>query len=105
MFPLIEQELLTKQYKIESSALTGLKEIFTNISLNSQLGSSVSTAYSVVSIVRIGFDPQQRQRIFPLTPMSRQALGPTQPPIQQELGALSLGVKRNQGVMLTIHHF
>jgi hypothetical protein len=31
---------------------------------------------------RPGFDPRQRQRIFPLTSASRQALGPTQPPVQ-----------------------
>jgi hypothetical protein len=30
-------------------------------------------------------------------------MGPTQPPIQWVLGALSLGVKRSQGTMLTTH--
>jgi hypothetical protein len=30
----------------------------------------------------IGFDPRQRQQIFPLTFASRQALGPTQPHVQ-----------------------
>jgi hypothetical protein len=51
---------------------------------------------SSVSIVsgRPGFDPQQRQRLFPLTSASRPALGPTQPPIQWVEGALSPGVKR-----------
>jgi hypothetical protein len=50
-----------------------------------------------------GFDPRQGQRIFPLTSASRPALGPTQPPIQWLPGALSPGVKRGRGVMLTTH--
>jgi hypothetical protein len=29
----------------------------------------------------MGFNPRQRQRMFPLTSVSRPALGPTQPPI------------------------
>jgi hypothetical protein len=33
---------------------------------------------------------------------SRPALGPTQPPVQWVPGALSLGVKRGRGVMLTL---
>jgi hypothetical protein len=41
----------------------------------------------------LGFDPQQRQRIFPLASMSRQALRPLQPPIQLVLGILSWGAK------------
>jgi hypothetical protein len=52
---------------------------------------------------RPGFDPRQRQRIFPLTSASRPAVGPTQPPVQRVLGALSSGVKRCRGVMLTTH--
>jgi hypothetical protein len=47
------------------------------------------------------FDP--RHRIFPLTSASRPALGPTQPPVQWVPGALSPGVKRDRGVMLTTH--
>jgi hypothetical protein len=43
------------------------------------------------------------QRIFPLTSESRPALGPTQPPVQWVTGALSPGVKRGRGVMLTTH--
>jgi hypothetical protein len=49
------------------------------------------------------FDPRQRQRIFPLTSASRPAQGPTQPPVQWVPGALSPGVKRGRGVMLTTH--
>jgi hypothetical protein len=49
------------------------------------------------------FDPRQRQRTFPLTSASRPALGPTQPPILWVPGALSPGVKRGRGVMLTTH--
>jgi hypothetical protein len=52
---------------------------------------------------RPGFDPRQRQRIFPLTYASRPALGPTHPPIQWVPGALSPGVKRGRDVKLTIH--
>jgi hypothetical protein len=40
---------------------------------------------------------------FPLTSTCRPALGPTQPPVQWVPGALSLGVKRGRGVMLTSH--
>jgi hypothetical protein len=48
-----------------------------------------------------GFDPRQRQRIFPLASASRPALGPIQPPVQWVPGVLSPGVKRGRGVMLT----
>jgi hypothetical protein len=54
-------------------------------------------------MTRPGFDPPQRQRIFPPTSASRPALGPTQPPLQWVPGALSPGVKRGRGVMLTSH--
>jgi hypothetical protein len=43
------------------------------------------------------------QRTFPLPSAPRPALGPTQPPIQWVPGALSPGVKRGRGVMLTTH--
>jgi hypothetical protein len=49
----------------------------------------------------MGFDPRQRQRIFPLPTASRPALGPTQPPIQCVLGAPFPGVNSGRGVMLT----
>jgi hypothetical protein len=49
-----------------------------------------------------GFDPRQRQRIFPLTSMSRPALGPTQPPGQWVPVVLAEG-KARRGVTLTTH--
>jgi hypothetical protein len=51
----------------------------------------------------LGFNPQQRQMIFPLASVSRPALRPTQPRIQWVLVVLSLGVKCDQGVMVTTH--
>jgi hypothetical protein len=46
----------------------------------------------------------ERQRILPPTSAPRPALGPTQPPVQWVRGgALSPGVKRGRGVMLTTH--
>jgi hypothetical protein len=47
--------------------------------------------------------PGRGKRIFPLASVSRPALGSTQPPVQWVPGALSLGLKRGQGVMLTTH--
>jgi hypothetical protein len=56
---------------------------------------------SSVSIVSdYGLDDK---RIFPLTFVSRPALRPTQSPVQWVPGALSLWVKRSQGVMLTTY--
>jgi hypothetical protein len=46
---------------------------------------------------RSGFDPRQRQRIFPLSSVSRPALRPTQPPVQWVPGVLSPGVKARPG--------
>jgi hypothetical protein len=64
----------------------------------------VLTHYSVwLRTGRPGFNPQQVQRIFPLVSASRPALGPTQPPVQWVPGALSPGVKRGRGLMLTTH--
>jgi hypothetical protein len=62
-------------------------------------------AGSSVSIVsgRPGFDLQQRQRTFSLTSASRPALGPIQAPVQWVPGALSPGIQRGRGVMLTTH--
>jgi hypothetical protein len=50
-----------------------------------------------------GFDPRQRQSIFPVDYVSTLALGPTQPPVQWVPGVLSPGVKRGRGVTLTTH--
>jgi hypothetical protein len=44
-----------------------------------------------------GFDPRQRQKIFPLACVSRPALGPTQPPIQGVPGGPSPGSKARPG--------
>jgi hypothetical protein len=52
---------------------------------------------------RPGFDPWQRQRIFPLASVSIPPQRPTQPLIQWVLGVLSPGVKRGQGVTLPTH--
>jgi hypothetical protein len=52
---------------------------------------------------RPGFDPRQGQRIFRLTSASRPAVGPTQLPVKWVPGAISAGVKRGRGVMLTTH--
>jgi hypothetical protein len=52
---------------------------------------------------RPGFDPRQRQRIFPLTSASTPTLGPTHHPLRWVPGALSPGVKRGRGVMLATH--
>jgi hypothetical protein len=67
------------------------------------IGAGVAQAVKCLRTGRPGFNPQQRQRIFPLSPASRPALGPTQPPIQWVLGVLSLGVKRGRGAMLPTH--
>jgi hypothetical protein len=45
-----------------------------------------------------GFDPRQRQTVFPLASVSRPALGPTQAPVQRVPG-----VMRGRGVTLTTH--
>jgi hypothetical protein len=62
-----------------------------------------SSSFSIVGLQtgRPGFDPWQKQSIFPLASVSRPALTPTQPSIQRIPGVLSLGVKRERGVKLT----
>jgi hypothetical protein len=45
--------------------------------------------------------PQEKIFIYSLTSASRPALGPTQPPLQWVPGAVSPGVKRGRGVMLS----
>jgi hypothetical protein len=52
---------------------------------------------------RSRFDPQQKQRNFPLASVSRPPLGPTQPPVQWVPAVLSPGVKHSRGVTLTTH--
>jgi hypothetical protein len=54
-----------------------------------------------VTIFSTFSDPQQRQRIFPLTSVSRSALRPTQPAIQCVPVFFFLGVKRDRDVRLT----
>jgi hypothetical protein len=49
-----------------------------------------------------GFDPQQRQRIFPVASVSRKPLRSTQPP-SQWVQRYFPTVKRGQGKMLTTH--
>jgi hypothetical protein len=65
-------------------------------------GSSVSIV-SDCGLDGQGSIPDRGRGFFPLTSASRPALGPTQPPVQWVPGALSLGVKRGRGVMLTTH--
>jgi hypothetical protein len=58
----------------------------------------ITSQYSVwLQTGRPGFDPWQRQRIFPLASASKLALGPTQPPVQRVLRVLSPGVKHGRG--------
>jgi hypothetical protein len=61
----------------------------------------VSRGSSVSIVSDYGLDG--RGSIFSLASSSRPALGPTQPPVQSVPGALSPGVKRGPGVMLTTH--
>jgi hypothetical protein len=50
-----------------------------------------------------GFDPRQRQIIFPLSSLSRPTVGHTQPHVRWVPGILSPWVKRGRGVTLTTH--
>jgi hypothetical protein len=67
------------------------------------LGTSVSTVsdYRLDDRAIEAWSPAEAKRIFPPASVSRLALGPTQPPVQWVPEALSLGVKRGQGVTLT----
>jgi hypothetical protein len=51
----------------------------------------------------LGFNPQQRQRVFHTAPVSRPSLRLIQPPIQWVPGVLSLGLKARPDMMLTTH--
>jgi hypothetical protein len=60
--------------------------------------------YSVCLLTgRFGFDPRQRQMIFPVSSVSTPALRPIQPPVQWVPGSFPPGVKRGRGVALTTH--
>jgi hypothetical protein len=52
---------------------------------------------------RAGFDPRQRQRIFPVASVSKPAVRPTQLLVQRVPGVLSAGIKRGRGVTMTTH--
>jgi hypothetical protein len=71
--------------------------------LLTRLGSSVSIVSDYGLEDRTGFDPRQRQRIFPLASVSRPVLEPTQPPSQWVPGVLFPGLRGCRGVTLTIH--
>jgi hypothetical protein len=67
---------------------------------------SWSSSVFIVSECRLddrvpGFDPRQRQIMFPLASLSWPNLSPTQPPAQWVLGVFSPGVKRGLVVTLT----
>jgi hypothetical protein len=51
----------------------------------------------------MGFNPQHKQRIFPLASVSWLAPRPNHSPIQWVLGILSLGVKHSWCMTLTTH--
>jgi hypothetical protein len=52
---------------------------------------SVSIVYDYIQTGRLGFDPRQRQKIFPLASVSRPAPRPTKPPIQWVLRLFTRG--------------
>jgi hypothetical protein len=57
----------------------------------------------LLSLLLLGFDSRQGQRVLLLTSASRPALGPTQSPVRWVPGVLSPGVKRGWSVTLTAH--
>jgi hypothetical protein len=77
---------------------------FTKLVMWRYIGLLLSRYNTWLQTGRSGFDPRQRQRIFPLVSVSRPALRPTQPPILWVLGSFP-GLKRVRGVTLTTHPY
>jgi hypothetical protein len=103
-FPYLPYKILVGSFKARDllEDLDGEGKYF---SLNNKLWGAgvVQSVLCLTTDWTTGFDPRQRQRIFPLASSSRPTLEPTQPPVQWVPGVLSPGVKRGRGVTLTTH--